>query len=56
LLHGIAWTALGGGGVLALGLFGARLNDHPIWPLPLPLLFLGIGLMLYYALASDRAR
>ncbi|HXU29928.1 MAG TPA: hypothetical protein VN851_05055 [Thermoanaerobaculia bacterium] len=56
LLHGIVWTALGGGGMLALGLFGARMNDHALWPLPLPLLFLGIGLMLYYALASDRGR
>ena len=27
-----------------------------LWPLPLPLLFLGIGLILYYALASNRAR
>jgi hypothetical protein len=24
--------------------------------MPLPLLFLGVGLMLYYALAADRAR
>ena len=56
LLHGIVWTALGGGGMLALGLFGARLKDQAVWPLPLPLLLLGIGLMLYYALASERAR
>ena len=56
LVHGIVWLALGGGAVLALRLAGARLDTSALWPLPLPLVFLGIGLMLYYALASDRAR
>jgi hypothetical protein len=56
LLHGIVWTALGGGAMLALALGGVRPNGHDIWPLPAPLLFLGIGLMLYYAFASERAR
>jgi len=37
-------------------LFGGRPDTFALWPLPLPLVFLGIGLMLYYALASDRAR
>ena len=31
--------------------------DAPVfWPLPLPLAFMGIGLILYYALASERSR
>jgi len=53
LLHGIAWTALGFGGVVALYLIP---NSLPIWPLALPLLFLGVGLMIYYALGSTRSR
>ena len=48
--------ALGGGAVLALRLAGAELDTSALWPLPLPLVFLGIGLILYYALASERAR
>jgi hypothetical protein len=55
LIHGIVWLALGGGAVLAL-----RMTDLPnaaaLWPLPLPLALLGVGLILFYALASDRAR
>jgi len=31
-------------------------NSLPIWPLALPLLFLGVGLMIYYALGSKRTR
>jgi hypothetical protein len=56
LIHGLAWTALGGGGMLSLLLVGARVNGQAVWPLPLPLLFLGLGLVLYYALASERTR
>jgi hypothetical protein len=56
LLHGIVWSALGGGAMLALRLIGPQPNAPVLWPLPLPLALLGIGLMLYYALASDRAR
>jgi Domain of unknown function (DUF6249) len=55
LLHGIVWTALGGGALLALQLIVPQANTA-LWPLALPLLFLGVGLILYYALASDRAR
>jgi hypothetical protein len=55
LIHGIVWAALGSGGILALR-FGPWPNGPALWPLPLPLLFLGVGLMLYYALASERAR
>jgi hypothetical protein len=56
LIHGIAWTALGGGGMLALGLVGPFPNGPALWPLPIPLMLLGVGLVLYYALASERAR
>ncbi len=55
LIHGIVWAALGVGGVAALRLIGQP-NGPALWPLPLPLVLLGIGLMLYYALASERAR
>ena len=56
LIHGIAWTAMGLGGTVALLVIGPLPNGTTIWPLALPLLFLGIGLILYYALASDRSR
>src|SRR5882672_957249 len=53
LMHGIAWLALGSGGMLALGLIGPLPDARVLWPLPLPLAFLGLGLILYYALASE---
>ncbi len=56
LIHGMAWLALGGGGMLALALVGPWPNGPALWPLPLPLALLGLGFVLYYALASDRAR
>ena len=56
LIHGIVWSALGGGAMLALRLIGPQPNAPVLWPLPLPIAFLGIGLMLYYALASNRTR
>jgi Domain of unknown function (DUF6249) len=57
LLHGIVWAALGFGAMAALVMMRAVPNGlAPFWPLPLPLLFLGVGLMLYYALASNRTR
>jgi hypothetical protein len=56
LIHGIVWLALGGGAMLALGFIGRLPYGPPLWPLPLPLVLLGIGLMLFYALASERAR
>ena len=56
LIQGIAWSALGGGAMLALRLIEPWPNGQVIWPLPLPLALLGIGFLLYYALASDRAR
>jgi hypothetical protein len=56
LMHGLVWSALGGGAMLALRLVGPLPNGSVLWPLPLPLALLGVGLMLFYALASDRAR
>ena len=52
LIHGIVWLALGFGAMLALRLIP---NAPALWPLPLPLAFLGVGLILYYALADERA-
>jgi hypothetical protein len=54
LLHGIVWMALGAGGMVALGLLWPR-GGEAVWSLPLPLVFLGAGLILYYVLASKRA-
>ena len=56
LIHGIVWSALGGGAMLALRLIGPQPKRPALWPLPLPIVLLGIGLILYYALASERAR
>lgn len=56
LLHGIVWTALGGGAMLAFLWNGATIAGSPLWPLPLPLALLGVGLILYYALGQDRSR
>ena len=56
LIHGIVWSTLGGGAMLTLRLIGPQLDAPVLWPLPLPIVFLGIGLILYYALASGRAR
>ena len=56
LLHGIIWLALGAG---AMAMFSTgHLFPHapPLWPLPLPLMFLGFGLILYYLLGSHRSR
>lgn len=53
LLHGVAWTALSFGGLVAMLMIPAV--SH-LWPVALPLLFLGVGLMLFYALGSKRNR
>jgi hypothetical protein len=56
LIHGLVWTALGIGAMVALLLVG-QIGDMPaLWPLPLPLALLGAGLILYYLLASQRSR
>jgi Domain of unknown function (DUF6249) len=56
LIHGIVWLALGAGGMLALRLIGPLPGAPMLWPLPLPLALLGVGLILYYAVVSRRAR
>lgn len=55
LIHGIAWTALSAGAVVALWLI-PNWPGSAIWPVALPLLFLGLGLILFYVLAADRRR
>lgn len=56
LVHGIAWVSMGLGGILALRLTAMQVNGTALWPLPLPLLFLGVGLVLFYVLGSQRSR
>ena len=56
LIHGIVWSAISIGAMIALRLLDVFPNAPALWPLPLPLAFLGVGLILYYALASERAR
>lgn len=56
LIQGIAWFALGGGAMLALALVGPSPFGWRLWPMPLPLALLGVGLILFYVLASERAR
>ena len=56
LVHGIVWTALGWGGTVALLIIGPLPSGQIVWPLALPLMFLGVGLILYYALVSRRTR
>jgi hypothetical protein len=52
LIHGLVWTTLGVGAMVALRIVG-RIGDAPaLWPLPLPIALLGVGLILYYVLAS----
>lgn len=56
LIHGVAWVAMGLGGVLAMSLTGMAIDGTPLWPLALPLLLLGIGLILVYLFTSPRSR
>lgn len=56
VIHGVAWLAMGLGGSLALGLTGMNFNGTPLWPLPLPLLLLGVGLILFYVLVTRPTR
>ena len=56
LIHGIVWVAMGLGGILALRLTAMQVNGMALWPLPLPLLLLGVGLLLFYVLANPRSR
>jgi hypothetical protein len=54
LIHGIVWTALGVGAMLALALL--RPLPNGLWPLPIPIVSLGVGMILYYVLASRLRR
>lgn len=56
LIHGVVWSALSLGGILAAYLSGAQWRGQDLWPLALPTLFLGVGLLLYNALASHATR
>jgi Domain of unknown function (DUF6249) len=66
LVHGIVWTALGIGSMIALaingphadllGSNGSSWSFSSLWAFPLPFVFLGLGLVLYYFLAAERAR
>jgi hypothetical protein len=56
LLHGIVWSVFGFGAMAALALLDVFPDAPALWPMPLPLAFLGVGLILYYALAAERAR
>jgi hypothetical protein len=42
--------------MLTLWLIGPQLSSRVLWPLPLPIALLGVGLILYYVLAVDRTR
>ena len=53
LIHGIVWTALAFGAVVALFIIP---NGVAFWALPLPLLFLGIGLIIFYVVVRKRGR
>jgi hypothetical protein len=54
LAAGIVFASLGAGGMVAL-LLSPDAEMRPYWTLPLPLVFLGVGLLLYYYLTRDRA-
>lgn len=51
LLHGVAWVTLAGGGAIALRVTRLNINGVDLWPLTIPLLLLGVGLILTYGLA-----
>ena len=56
LIHGIVWSALGIGGMLSAYMVMPEWNGRSLWPLLLPPVFLGLGLILFYVLASNRER
>ena len=56
LLHGIVWLAFGVGGMIVLGVTNFWPAAPQLWAVPLPLVLLGGGLVLYYVLARDRAK
>lgn len=54
LLHGLVWLAFGTGGMATLFILGTTNGMPMAWSLPLPLVFLGAGLVLYYLLTRER--
>ena len=54
LLHGIVWFSLGLGGVVALLLMGPLPDGQAVWMMPMPLVYLGAGLILYYVLGPRK--
>jgi len=52
LVHGIAWTTLGLGSMIALWITAVQFSGTMVWPLPLPLFLLGVGLILFYGLVA----
>lgn len=56
LLHGVVWLALGLGAIATLLVVPLAGAPGGVWALPLPLVFLGVGLVLYYIVASRQAR
>jgi hypothetical protein len=52
LLLGIILSTFGVGAMLALT--GIRDEENILWPLPLPIVMMGLGMVLYYLLARDR--
>ena len=55
LILGIVLVALGAGSMIALSLI-SNAGERISWPLPLPFVMVGLGLMLYYFLAANRER
>ncbi len=55
-LPGILLTAFGGGSMLALSLLPPENDAQGFWSMPLPLALLGLGMLLYTFLTTDRAR
>lgn len=53
LILGIVLTAFGAGSMIALSMV-ERLR--PMWPMPLPVALIGVGLVLYYFLAAGGLR
>jgi hypothetical protein len=55
LILGIILFTLGTGTMITLSLLSVS-DKRALWPLPLPLALMGLGLLLYHFLASRRER
>src|SRR5262245_1651042 len=54
LLHGIVWIALGVGGMAALMIMPGA-GGSSIWPVPFPLVLVGVGLIIYYLVSRRQS-